>query len=326
MSDRVSGGSGSQAAAVQPTFAPRRRIFSLVVHGKEIFLRPGTHTIGRALSCDIVVNDRLVSREHARLIVRDTTATVVDLGSTNGSYVNESRVQGSCELRDADLVIIGSEEMTLRAVTSDDERTTSPGPAPESGEEISEVIERDPPSSSRVAVQQEAPVSATVGTFRASIGSIRIADARSDSAPHLTEKADALQVLGRLADRAMVMGNYDAAEHVLESHLNALLVAARNGLDVPDAQRETASRYALRLADALQKPGWIDFAVELHLIASKPMSEWCTSRLLLVATQVAGTDLEQFFFYQQMLKGTLERMTPVERVFAGQIVDLQPRR
>jgi pSer/pThr/pTyr-binding forkhead associated (FHA) protein len=331
MSDRANRGSGSHAAVFLPASEPRRRIYSLVVHGREIFLHTGTHTLGRALTCDIVVNDRLVSREHARIVVRDNSAMLVDLGSTNGVYLNEVRIEGAAALHDGDLIVIGTKELTVRAVVSDDQRTTSPD---ESGvrseEEISEVISRDtPPSSGRIrmANADSGPTEqADSARAVARIGAIHAPDARSDDAPRNTEKADALLVLGRLADRAMVMGNYEGAELVLRSHLEALLAAARSDVAIPDAQRETACRYALRLADALRRPAWVDYAVEMHLIAGKPMSEWCTSRMVLIVPVVPGVDAEQLFFYQQMLKGSLADLPPEERSRAEQIIALQPGR
>lgn len=335
MSDRVQHASGGYATASSSASPkPRRRIFSLLIHGKEIFLREGTLVVGRALSCDIVLNDRLVSREHARLIVRESSAALSDLGSTNGAFVNEQRVMGTVELQEGDLIIIGNQEMTLRCAVSDDERPTSPGRPAQELDEISEVIERQPPSSGRARIEK--PIEASTepgqpppssdGVLRAQLGSIRVHDARSDYAPHMTEKADALQVLGRLADRAMVMGNYEGAERVLESHLDNLLAASRNDVVISDAQMEAASRYALRLADALQKAKWVDFAVELHLIAGKVMCDWCTTRLALVAPTAPGIDQEQLFFYQEMLKAKLAALSDEERARAEQIIEVRPKR
>ena len=55
-------------------------------------LRLGRISIGRALSNDIVVGDLMASREHAELLVGRGGAEVVDLGSSNGTFVNGQRV------------------------------------------------------------------------------------------------------------------------------------------------------------------------------------------------------------------------------------------
>lgn len=58
-------------------------------------LRDGTYAVGRAIDSDIVMNDRSVSRRHARLTVNGTLLTVTDLGSRNGTFVDDCQVQSS---------------------------------------------------------------------------------------------------------------------------------------------------------------------------------------------------------------------------------------
>lgn len=48
--------------------------------------------IGRAPECELVLKDNRVSRRHARLAARDGVLVLTDLGSTNGTRVNGSRV------------------------------------------------------------------------------------------------------------------------------------------------------------------------------------------------------------------------------------------
>ena len=56
-------------------------------------LSPGAiKTVGRAPSADLIVEAALVSRLHCRLEAGDETLSVVDLESTNGTYVNGGRV------------------------------------------------------------------------------------------------------------------------------------------------------------------------------------------------------------------------------------------
>lgn len=59
-------------------------------------LAAGSYTVGRSLNCEIVIPDRSVSRIHARLTcVSSRTAYLEDLSSTNGTFVNGSRVEHS---------------------------------------------------------------------------------------------------------------------------------------------------------------------------------------------------------------------------------------
>ncbi|MDZ4789217.1 MAG: FHA domain-containing protein [Blastochloris sp.] len=58
--------------------------------GKSDFeLREGTLLMGKGSDCDIIVSDESVSRRHCQMALVDRTITLTDLGSTNGTYVND---------------------------------------------------------------------------------------------------------------------------------------------------------------------------------------------------------------------------------------------
>ena len=102
-------------------------------------LRPGeSGTIGRAEENTIRLKDVLVSSRHARLdVAADGTATLRDLGSTNGTLVNQKPIAGPHELRDGDEIYIG--QTTLRF--ADDSAMARPAPAPSgSSEELAHVL------------------------------------------------------------------------------------------------------------------------------------------------------------------------------------------
>jgi hypothetical protein len=68
--------------------------------------------IGRGPDCDVVLADRSVSREHARLVCRDGTWVVQDLASTNGTFVNEAPV-GRCQLAPGDRLRLGDQTLDV---------------------------------------------------------------------------------------------------------------------------------------------------------------------------------------------------------------------
>lgn len=70
--------------------------------------------IGRAESCDIRVEDTYVSQAHARLYAKDGAWLVEDLGSTNGTFLNEARVVGPAEIAPGDIVRVGKTTLELR--------------------------------------------------------------------------------------------------------------------------------------------------------------------------------------------------------------------
>ncbi len=83
---------------------------------RELPLQKEPFYIGRALESDLAVMDHLVSRRHAKL-ERDTTQggawKVQDLGSSNGVFVNDQRIQDRV-LDDGDRVRIGSAVIEFR--------------------------------------------------------------------------------------------------------------------------------------------------------------------------------------------------------------------
>lgn len=72
-------------------------------------LKPGISSIGRMSSNDIVVRDNAASRRHAEIHYDEAknVITLSDLGSTNGTFVNRSRVQGRVVLQHNDVIRIG---------------------------------------------------------------------------------------------------------------------------------------------------------------------------------------------------------------------------
>ena len=64
-------------------------------------------TIGRDASCDIILDSDNVSRRHAHILTRDDGVHFGDLGSTNGSLVNDGEIKEKL-LQNGDLIKIGS--------------------------------------------------------------------------------------------------------------------------------------------------------------------------------------------------------------------------
>src|SRR5271166_5256481 len=59
----------------------------------DIELKPGSNRLGRGVTNDFQINDPSVSGSHCEIVVGDGGATVRDLGSTNGTFVNRAPVQ-----------------------------------------------------------------------------------------------------------------------------------------------------------------------------------------------------------------------------------------
>ena len=102
-------------------------ILSGPLRGKRVKLPPGIHIVGRGLG-PLPFQDLGLSQEHAKIHVFAHRIEVEDVGSTNGTYVNGSRVARQV-LKDGDEVRLGPES-TFR-VMGDEKMDTKPSaPSP----------------------------------------------------------------------------------------------------------------------------------------------------------------------------------------------------
>jgi pSer/pThr/pTyr-binding forkhead associated (FHA) protein len=84
---------------------PSIEVGEFILDGRDI-------AIGRAPSCDIVLEgDQLASRRHALFRSRSDGYTVVDLGSSNGTYINDLEIREAVLLHEGDHISIGGHEL-----------------------------------------------------------------------------------------------------------------------------------------------------------------------------------------------------------------------
>lgn len=91
-----------------------RLSFALLWNASHYVVGPGSFTIGRSSTCDLVVDDPRVSRVHATIVAGLDSAMIQDAGSSNGVLVNERRISGPQPLVDGDQIAIGSALLTVR--------------------------------------------------------------------------------------------------------------------------------------------------------------------------------------------------------------------
>ncbi len=70
-------------------------------------------TIGRAKSCDLVFEDSFISQEHVKITKNSKGLVVEDLGSTNGTFLNNQKLRGPKQAYLGDRVRLGNILMEL---------------------------------------------------------------------------------------------------------------------------------------------------------------------------------------------------------------------
>jgi hypothetical protein len=81
----------------------------------ELFQLKGRCVVGKAPDCDVVLNDPSISGKHAEFIAGRTGFRVNDLGSTNGTYVNDKKITNA-DLVDNDNVRLGRTNFKFKSM------------------------------------------------------------------------------------------------------------------------------------------------------------------------------------------------------------------
>lgn len=107
-------------------------MWSLVVHIPDSYPKTyemgnGKTSIGRATTNDIALEDAAASRYHAEIRVDEAAKriSIVDLDSTNGTFINHKRISGECPLKANDVIRIG--QVIFNLVSPGDENEIKQG-------------------------------------------------------------------------------------------------------------------------------------------------------------------------------------------------------
>jgi pSer/pThr/pTyr-binding forkhead associated (FHA) protein len=91
--------------------------------GKKYPLDAQEVSIGRDAVNSIAINDAEVSRRHARMELRGSAYVIQDLGSTNGTFINGTRISGMQVLNPGDTVSFGEGIVLVYEPVSDGDAT-----------------------------------------------------------------------------------------------------------------------------------------------------------------------------------------------------------
>lgn len=266
--------------------------FWLEYQGQTLELRTGAVLVGRSSSCNVVLDDGLVSRRHAQFLVNAKTALVEDFGSVNGVYVNGERISGQRALRDGDRVQIGKQDFVLRSTTK--------------------VV--------RVETATERFGAETLHGSQTLTREVLEADRTREE---LTRRADALDLLCGVADKVLALGRGDEAEKLLGTALGNLLKQVQAGAPLAPASAARAASYAVRIADATGRARWVDYCFELYSAQARPLPGEVVDQLYAVLRKTSGVGLAGFRAYLEKLKGLASSFSPTDRFVLQRLEGLE---
>ena len=111
----------------------------------------GPIEIGRDASTTLSLQDEQMSRRHARVSAQGDLAIVEDLGSTNGTFVNEQPIEGPRALQAGDRIRVGLTVIELRTAQDVQRQPSAVQPVPQLTRLSREVLE---PAPERELVQE----------------------------------------------------------------------------------------------------------------------------------------------------------------------------
>lgn len=258
-------------------------------------LPPGRFLIGRSTDCQLSLDDPLVSRKHALLIVTVEAIEVQDLGSRNGVLVNDEKISGPRNIHHGDRITIGSQSMVIAAPPSD-------APTVRSFEAI-----RGGP---HVTVTAMEPIRTPLS---------EAAESRDEG----TSKRDAFRLLGGVAEKALVLGRAEEAERLLSTLLDHVMQTARDGADIDESLVDQAGFYAAKLAGATNKGAWVNYVVELYSLRRRPCTAATIDELHTVLRKVKDIDMTALRAYVRVLREEAAKLGPAEKFLVQRIEGLE---
>lgn len=93
-------------------------------HRRQVPLAAGENLLGRDPAARVVIDDAAVSRRHARIVVAGGAATLEDLGSKNGTGLNDGELAAPTRLADGDAIRIGPVTLVFHAVLAQESTLT----------------------------------------------------------------------------------------------------------------------------------------------------------------------------------------------------------
>jgi hypothetical protein len=234
-----------------------------------------------------------VSRRHAQIVVTEDRAIVEDFGSANGVFVNGKRINGSQPLKGGDQLLVGTQQFAVYAI----KRPAASMPAERFNAETLHGMRAAPDLSPNTRTGDTA------------------GDTKGDLKPdtEFTHRAEALELLGGVADKVLALGRGEEAERILSVVLSNLLVEVKRGREPAQRIIVRAASYAGKLAEATGHGKWLDYTIDLYMALRRPMPIEFIDQMYGVLRRVDAVNLTALRAYLSTLQAQATAYAPSER-------------
>jgi hypothetical protein len=196
----------------------------------------------------VTIEDPLVSRAHARIVIEGDDATIHDLGSRNGVKLNGVAIRGTAKLKDGDRLRVGTQELVFCTV----EAATSPSVAKTTG-----FLRHC--AKCRLPYPQEAPVCPSCGSSE-QIDETTLSGQFGAS----SQGAWSVQLLIEVLEKALSLSRVPDAERILRRATAQLEERIVQGESVEVKQLEALALAAVRVAVESGDPTWAVWAAQVY--------------------------------------------------------------
>ena len=215
---------------------------------QEFDLPRGATLIGRSSDCHVTIEDPLVSRQHARIVIDDEGAKCEDLGSRNGVKINGVVARGFTPLKDGDRLRIGTQELVFCAVGV----AAQPPPAKTTG-------------FLRYCASCRLPYPQELATCPA-CGATEQVDEETLNGPLgvASQNAWGTQLLIEVMEKALRVGRVADAVRVVQRAKTQIEENLPNGITVEAEQVHALALATLRVSLAAKEPAWACWIAHLY--------------------------------------------------------------
>jgi pSer/pThr/pTyr-binding forkhead associated (FHA) protein len=243
---------------------------------REIDLPQGEFVIGRAPACQLCIDDPVVSRRHARILVGPEGATLEDMGSRNGLFLNGVPVRAANPLARGDKLRIGEIEMTLVCLT----------------DEVTDTMDALQPVVVRMPLTGEAGPGVLEST-QSSTGSSWL--------------------LLEVAEKSLAMGRIEDAEWIVAKFAEDIDQRLRDGHRVPPETIDRTTVQALKLATATSNADWLEWIFHLYRDARRVLPGEAIEELHRVVRRLRYPVTPALLGYVETLREMSPSLKPAER-------------